>query len=88
MPRALTERRPAGGPAAPWRPLLTFGGLALLVFGLLLSQRTALWNALDLQTRHRLIALVSQATARRPETADQVPVSRRNPKISSMWHTW
>ena len=77
MRRALADPRRVSRPA---RPRLLLGllvtGLTLLL-GLLLGQRTALWNALDLQTRHQLIALVSQATARRPETADQISITPR-----------
>jgi hypothetical protein len=75
MQPAVADRGRSSRPAAPG--LLLAGLLAgsLLIFSLLFTQRTALWNALDLQTRHHLIALFSQATARRPETADQVRVA-------------
>jgi hypothetical protein len=38
-------------------------------------QRTELLDRLDLEARHRLVALLSGITARRPETADRVAVS-------------
>ena len=59
------------------------GGRALLVgiVGALLvlavSLRQAAWEAVDLETRHRLIALVSRLTARPVETATGVAVSPR-----------
>lgn len=49
-------------------------GLALLA-GLAGAYRQPLWDSLDLETRHRLIAAYSRLTARRVETADGVPTS-------------
>src|SRR5438874_9652715 len=40
-------------------------------------ERTELLDRLDLETRHRLVALMSQLTARRPDTADGVVVTPR-----------
>src|SRR6266487_819707 len=58
------------------------GGVVLLLacsigLGLLLGfrQRSELLDRLDLETRHRLVALVSALTARRPETADRLAVA-------------
>ena len=48
------------------------GALLLVVLG-----RQAIWEAIDLETRHRLIALGSRLAARPVETADHVAVSPR-----------
>ncbi|MCC6178591.1 MAG: cellulase family glycosylhydrolase [Chloroflexi bacterium] len=53
--------------------LLLFAGLA----GLVVAFRQPLWDRLDLETRHRLIAAGSHLTARHVETADDVAVSPR-----------
>lgn len=50
--------------------------LALAALGLV-SQRGTIWRSIDLETRHRIVALVSQVTARRPATADEIAVSPR-----------
>jgi hypothetical protein len=51
-------------------------GLALLA-GLLILARQPLWDRLDLETKHRLIALYTRITARRLDTADDVLTSPR-----------
>src|SRR5438874_11443815 len=55
-------------------PLLALGLLAVGSF-FSYRQRSELLDRLDLETRHRLVALVSSLTARKPETADRVSVS-------------
>jgi hypothetical protein len=57
-------------------------GMALLAFLTLglaagCQERTGLMDRFDLETRHRLVAFLSSLTARRPETADGVPVTPR-----------
>ena len=52
--------------------LLCAGALLLAVVG-----RQVIWETVDLETRHRLIALGSRLVARRVETADHVAVSPR-----------
>jgi polysaccharide biosynthesis protein PslG len=57
---------------------LTLGLALLVVLGLAsligYHPRTELLDRLDLETRHRVVAFLSGLTARRPETADSVPV--------------
>lgn len=48
---------------------------ALLLAGF--SLRSELLSRLDVETRHRVVAFISQYTARRPETADSLAVSPR-----------
>jgi GH35 family endo-1,4-beta-xylanase len=55
--------------------VLTVAVLAALALGVLFRQ--PLWDSLDLETRHRLVALASRLTTRTVETADQVPVHPR-----------
>jgi len=45
------------------------------IFAVLILGRQAVWDALDLETRHRLIAFVSRLTTRRVELAEGVAVS-------------
>jgi hypothetical protein len=56
--------------------------LILLALGLAAAyrERTDLLDRLDLETRHRLVAFISQLTARHPDTADRVPTS---PKVDN-----
>jgi hypothetical protein len=51
--------------------------LVVATVGLATPFRQAIWEAVDLETRHRLVALISRLTARRVETADEVTVSPR-----------
>lgn len=61
------------------RRWMLLGLLAFFGLGVLLGVRfrTELLDRLDLETRHRVIALLSQLSARRPETADRVEVRPR-----------
>ena len=56
------------------RPLVWLGVLALLA-GALLLLRQPLWDRLDLETKHRIVAVYSRWTARPVDTADTVPTS-------------
>ncbi|MDP8921731.1 MAG: hypothetical protein M3O34_02510 [Chloroflexota bacterium] len=72
MIRPAPVRRRGNRRATIGRPLL-----AAVVLGLVLAAlfRPAPWDWLDLETKHQIVALYSWATARRPETADDVAVS-------------
>lgn len=63
--------------ATSGRPVLVVLVVGLLLGGLVLLFRQPLWDRLDLETKHQLVALYSRMTARRPETADDVAVSPR-----------
>jgi GH35 family endo-1,4-beta-xylanase len=54
--------------------------VALAALGLGVLFRQALWDSLDLETRHRLVAVASRLTTRTVETADQVAV---HPKVDN-----
>ncbi|MGE3269518.1 MAG: cellulase family glycosylhydrolase [Chloroflexota bacterium] len=56
------------------RLLLVLSAL-LLAAGLLFAFRQPLWDRLDLETRHRIVAAYSRLTARPVVTADNVPTS-------------
>ena len=51
--------------------------LAIVAVGVVVLLRQPRWESVDLETRHRLVALVSRLTARPVETADRVAVSPR-----------
>ncbi|MBA2446437.1 MAG: cellulase family glycosylhydrolase [Chloroflexi bacterium] len=59
-----------------WRLLLITAAMAVAI-GIGGLFRQALWENIDLEVRHRLVAFVSGLTARRPETADQVAIRPR-----------
>lgn len=55
--------------------LLAVGLLLLALAAGAVRYRSALLDRLDLETRHRIIAVISRYTARHPQTADDIPVS-------------
>jgi hypothetical protein len=57
--------------------LLALLAVLVLLAGVLLLFRQPLWDRLDLEVRHRLVAAYSRMTARRVETADEVQTSPR-----------
>src|SRR5262249_42448882 len=82
-PTPSPARRGGAGQSPPLSLARERGwGLLLLVVlaGLLVLFRQPLWDHLDLETKHRLIAVYSRMTARRVETADNVPT---NPQVQN-----
>jgi polysaccharide biosynthesis protein PslG len=69
------QPRRSGRPARALAWLVVAVVAALILAGVLFRQRA--WDALDIETRHRIVALYSRATARPLATADDVPVSPR-----------
>jgi hypothetical protein len=57
--------------------LPVLGLLSVAAVGLVLDyrQRGELLDRLDLETRHRVVAFLSSVAARRPDTADRIPVT-------------
>jgi hypothetical protein len=60
-----------------WGWGLPFLAALVLLVGVLLLVRQPLWDRLDLETKHKIVAAYSRMTARRVETADDVPTSPR-----------
>ena len=61
------------------RPFLLVLAAVLTLAGLLAVYRQPLWDRLDLETKHRVVAAYSRVTARRVETANSVVVSPQVP---------
>lgn len=59
------------------RILLALAAVAVIALALGVRHRTELLDRLDLETRHRVIAFLSIVSARKPDTADRVPVRPR-----------
>src|SRR5215212_2373875 len=56
-----------------WSRLLATLSVLAVAAGILLLLRQPLWDRLDLESKHRLVAAYSRLTARRVDTADGVP---------------
>ena len=77
MIRPASTQRKSGRRALVGRRVLAAVALGLLLVGLAILFQRPLWDHLDVETKHQLVALYSRATARQPDTADDVTVSPR-----------